>query len=107
VRGSAEITRYLIAEGHRNIWYIGNRRLPCLLAALTATSDHEEADLEPRFSEISSEDRELGYLAVKALLASGERPPRFCCTDQAASGVYQALQNLESNSRRHQCRGLQ
>jgi len=53
----------------------------------------KEADLEPRFSEISSEDRELGYLAVKALLANGERPTAlFVGTDQAASGVYQALQ---------------
>jgi len=53
----------------------------------------KEADLEPHFSEISSEDRELGYLAVKALLASGQRPTAlFAGTDQAASGVYHALQ---------------
>jgi LacI family transcriptional regulator len=94
VRGSAEITRYLISQGHRNIWYIGNQRLPwfarCARGYLQAMS---EADLEPRFSEISSEDRELGYLAVKSLLASGERPTAlFVGTDQAASGVYQALQ---------------
>ncbi len=94
VRGSTEITRYLIAEGHRNIWYIGNRRLPwfarCADGYLCAM---KEAELEPRFSEISSEDRELGYLAVKALLARGERPTAlFVGTDQAASGVYQALQ---------------
>ena len=94
VRGSTEITRYLIAEGHRNIWYIGNQRLPwfarCADGYLRAM---KESDLEPRFSEISSEDRELGYLAVKALLASGERPTAlFVGTDQAASGVYQALQ---------------
>jgi LacI family transcriptional regulator len=94
VRGSTEITRHLIGEGHRNIWYIGNRRLPwfarCADGYLRAM---KESDLEPRFSEISSEDRELGYLAVKALLASGERPSAlFVGTDQAASGVYQALQ---------------
>ena len=94
VRGSMEITQHLIAEGHRNIWYIGNRRLPwfarCADGYLRAM---QEADLEPRFSEISSEDRELGYLAAKALLASGERPTAlFVGTDQAASGVYQALQ---------------
>jgi LacI family transcriptional regulator, galactose operon repressor len=94
VRGSTEITRYLIAEGHRNIWYIGNRRLPwfarCADGYLRAMN---EADLEPHFSDISSEDRELGYLAVKALLARGERPTAlFVGTDQAASGVYQALQ---------------
>jgi DNA-binding LacI/PurR family transcriptional regulator len=94
VRGSVEITRYLIAQGHRNIWYIGNQRLPwfarCARGYLQAM---KEADLEPRFSEIGSEDRELGYLAVKSLLTSGERPTAlFVGTDQAASGVYQALQ---------------
>ena len=96
VGGSTEITRYLITQGHRNIWYIGNQRLPwfarCARGYLQAM---KEADLEPRFSEIGSEDRELGYLAVKALLASGERPTAlFVGTDQAASGVYQALQEL-------------
>lgn len=94
VRGSAEITRYLISQGHRTIWYIGNQRLPwfarCARGYLQAM---QEADLEPRFSEIGSEDRELGYLAVKALLTNGERPTAlFVGTDQAASGVYQALQ---------------
>jgi len=94
IGGSSEITRYLIAEGHKNIWYIGNRRLPwfarCADGYLRAMN---EADLEPHFSEISSEDRELGYLAVKALLARGHRPTAlFVGTDQAAAGVYQALQ---------------
>ena len=60
----------MISQGHRNIWYIGNQRLPwfarCARGYLQAM---EEADLEPRFSEIGSEDRELGYLAVKALLS--------------------------------------
>jgi DNA-binding LacI/PurR family transcriptional regulator len=94
IRGSTDITRYLIAQGHRNIWYIGNQRLPWFArCAKGYRQAMKEADLEPRFSEISSEDRELGYLAVKALLASGQRPTAlFVGTDQAASGVYQALQ---------------
>ena len=94
IRGSTDITRYLILQGHRNIWYIGNQRLPWFARCATGYRQAmKEADLEPRFSEISSEDRELGYLAVKALLASGERPTAlFVGTDQAASGVYQALQ---------------
>jgi len=94
VRGSADITRYLIAQGHRNIWYIGNQRLPWFArCARGYRQAMKEAELEPRFSEIGSEDRELGYLAVKALLATGERPTAlFVGTDQAASGVYQALQ---------------
>lgn len=94
VRGSTEITRFLIAQGHRNIVYIGNRRLPwfarCADGYLRAMT---EADLEPRYSGIRSEDRELGYLTIKALLAGGERPTAlFVGTDQAAAGVYQALQ---------------
>ena len=94
IRGSADITRYLISQGHRNIWYIGNQRLPwfarCARGYLQAM---KESDLEPHFSEIGSEDRELGYLAVKSLLSNGERPTAlFVGTDQAASGVYQALQ---------------
>lgn len=94
VRGSADITRHLIAQGHRNVWYIGNQRLPWFArCARGYRQAMKEADLEARFSEIGSEDRELGYLAVKALLASGERPTAlFVGTDQAASGVYQALQ---------------
>jgi LacI family transcriptional regulator, galactose operon repressor len=96
IRGSAEITRYLISQGHRNIWYIGNQRLPWFARCARGYDQAmKEADLEPRFSEIGSEDRELGYLAVKALLAGGERPTAlFVGTDQAASGVYQALQEL-------------
>lgn len=94
LRGSADITRYLIAQGHRNIWYIGNQRLPWFArCAAGYRKAMKEADLEPRFSEISSEDRELGYLAVKTLVARGEKPTAmFVGTDQAASGVYQALQ---------------
>jgi DNA-binding LacI/PurR family transcriptional regulator len=94
VRGSAEITRYLIAQGHRNIWYIGNQRLPWFAhCGRGYRQAMKEADLQPRFSEIGSEDRELGYLAVKSLLAQGEHPTAvFAGTDQAASGVYQALQ---------------
>jgi LacI family transcriptional regulator len=96
VRGSSEITKYLISQGHRSIWFIGNLRLPwfarCAKGYLEAM---KEAGLEPHFSEIYSEDRELGYLAVKSLLASGERPTAlFVGTDQAASGAYQALQQL-------------
>ena len=94
VRGSAEITRYLVAQGHRNIWYVGNQRLPWFARCARGYRQvMKEADLEPHFSQIGAEDRELGYLAVKALLANGERPTAlFAGTDQTASGVYQALQ---------------
>ena len=54
-----------------------------------------EAGLEPRYSEIRSEDRELGYLAVKSMLAKTASPTAiFAGNDQAATGVYRALQEL-------------
>lgn len=94
VRGAAEITQYLISQGHRAIWFIGNQRLPWFARCAEGFSrTMKDAGLEPRFSEIRSEDRELGYLAVKSLLASGERPTGiFAGNDEVASGVYQALQ---------------
>jgi DNA-binding LacI/PurR family transcriptional regulator len=93
-RGSAEITQHLIAMGHRKIWYIGNRSLPWYArCARGYTQSIEDAGLEPYYSEISSEDRELGYLAVKSLLAKKENPTAiFAGNDQAATGVYRALQ---------------
>jgi DNA-binding LacI/PurR family transcriptional regulator len=96
VRGSNEITKYLIGQGHRLIWFIGNMRLPWFARCAKGYQEAmKEAGLEPHFSEIYSEDRELGYLAVKSLLANGDRPTAlFVGTDQAASGAYQALQQL-------------
>jgi DNA-binding LacI/PurR family transcriptional regulator len=94
VRGAAEVTQHLISRGHRSIWFIGNQHLPWFARCAQGYSQTmKDAGLEPRFSEIRSEDRELGYLAAKSLLASGERPTAlFAGNDQAASGVYQALQ---------------
>jgi DNA-binding LacI/PurR family transcriptional regulator len=94
VRGAAEVTQHLISRGHRSIWFIGNQSLPWFARCAQGYSQTmKEAGLEPRFSEIRSEDRELGYLAVKSLLANGDRPTAlFVGNDQAASGVYQALQ---------------
>jgi DNA-binding LacI/PurR family transcriptional regulator len=94
VRGSQELTRHFIAQGHTAIWYIGNLRLPWFARCYKGYEEAmKEAGLAPKVKEIHSEDRELGYLAVKSLLASGERPTAlFTGTDQAASGAYQALQ---------------
>ena len=96
VRGSAEITRHLISLGHRKIWYVGDQRLPwyarCAEGYRIAMQD---AGLGARFSEIRSEDRELGYLAVKSLLSNGEKPTAiFAGNDQAAAGAYRAIQEL-------------
>ena len=94
VRRSAEVTQHLISQGHRSILFIGNQRLPWFARCAQGYSQTmKEAGLEPRFSEIRSEDRELGYLAIKSLLASGERPSAlFAGNDAVAFGAYQALQ---------------
>lgn len=96
VQGSAEITQYLISLGHRRIFYIGDQRLPWYARCAEGyRRTMRDAGLEPRYSEIRSEDRELGYLAVKSLLANGERPTAiFAGNDQAAAGAYRAVQEL-------------
>jgi DNA-binding LacI/PurR family transcriptional regulator len=94
VRGAAEATQYLISQGHRNIWFIGNQRVPWFERCGRGYRQvMEEAGLEPHFSELQADDRELGYLAVKSLLTNRSRPTAiFGGNDDIASGVYQALQ---------------
>jgi len=96
LRGSAEITQHLISMGHRKIWFIGDRGLPWYArCAQGYTQTMIEAGIEPHYSEIRSDDRELGYLAVKSLQAKNEKPTAiFAGNDQAATGVYRALQEL-------------
>lgn len=94
VHGASEVTNYLISQGHRTIHFIGDQRFPwyarCAAGYRLAMID---AGMEPRFSDIHSEDRELGYLATKSLLINGQRPTAiFAGNDQAAAGVYEALQ---------------
>ena len=93
-RGSSEVTQYLISQGHRAIYFIGDRRLPWYARCAEGyRQTMQEAGLEPAFSEIHSEDRELGYLAAKSLLVNRRRPTAiFAGNDQAAAGVYAALQ---------------
>ena len=94
VRGGAEMTQHLIAQGHRNIWFIGNQRVPWFERCGRGYRQvMEEAGLEPHFSELQADDRELGYLAMKSLLTNRSRPTAiFGGNDDIASGVYQALQ---------------
>ena len=94
VRGSAELTQYLISQGHRIIHFIGDQRLPWYSRCAEGyRRTMKDAGLEPHFSNIHSEDRELGYLAAKSLWSYGQRPTAiFAGNDQAAAGVYGALQ---------------
>ena len=99
VQGAFELTSHLIAEGHRDIWFIGDIELPwyarCAEGYRKAMS---QATLEPRLSEIHSDDRQLGYLAMRSIVSRGEPVTAvFAGSDQIASGVYEALRQLGLN----------
>lgn len=95
-RGAAEMTEYLIGQGHRDICFIGDQRLPWYARCGGAFRTTMEASgLRPFVSEIRSNDRELGYLAAKSLLASrGPMTAVFAGNDQTAAGVYRAFQEF-------------
>jgi DNA-binding LacI/PurR family transcriptional regulator len=99
LQGAFELTSHLIAEGHRDIWFIGDVELPwyarCAEGYRKAMS---QAALEPRLSEIHSDDRQLGYLAMRSIVSRGEPVTAvFAGSDQIASGVYEALRQLGLN----------
>jgi DNA-binding LacI/PurR family transcriptional regulator len=51
-----------------------------------------DAGLQPRLSEIHSEDRQLGYLSIRSIVSRREPVTAvFAGSDQIASGVYEAL----------------
>ncbi len=95
-RGAAEMTEYLIAQGHRDICFIGDQRLPWYARCGGSFRKTMEASgLRPIVSEIRSNDRELGYLSAKSLLASRCRMTAvFAGNDQTAAGVYRAFQEF-------------
>lgn len=93
VEGAYELTRHLIGEHHRDIWFIGDTRLPwyarCASGYRRAMT---ESGLEPRLSEIYSDAKQLGYLAMRSIISRGEPVTAvFGGTDQIACGVYEAL----------------
>lgn len=93
LQSAYEMTRYLQSLYHRNIWFVGNTMLPWFARCY---SGYERAmkgsGLKPRLSEFySSDDEEMGYLATKSILGSGEKVTAvFAGTDLAARGVYRA-----------------
>lgn len=93
VGGSAEMTEHLAGLGHQDIWFIGNRQLPWFhRAAEGYRRGMTAAGLEPRFSDVNADSRELGYLAAKMILSRRERVTAvFAGSDQVAHGVYKAL----------------
>ncbi len=92
-QGAYELTRHLIEEKHRDIWFVGDVGLPwyarCAQGYRCAMT---EAALEPRMSDIHSDDKQLGYLAMRSILSRGEPVTAvFGGSDQIARGIYEAL----------------
>ena len=95
-QGGHDITRYLISLNHRDIWFVGNIRLPWFARSFAGYSRAmEEAGLAVRSSSIDSgDDTEAGYLGTKSLLARGEPVTAiFAGNDSTAHGVYKGLRD--------------
>jgi DNA-binding LacI/PurR family transcriptional regulator len=95
-RGGSDITRYLIGLGHRDIWFVGNTRLPWFARCFAGfNQEMDEAGLAPRHISIDSEnDGEVGYIGTKSLIARGEPVTAiFAGNDSTAHGVYKALRD--------------
>jgi DNA-binding LacI/PurR family transcriptional regulator len=93
VQGAFDLTAQLIADGHRDIWFIGDVALPWYARCAAGYSESmKQAGLQPRFSEIHSDDHQLGYLAMRSLLSRREPVTAvFAGSDQIARGIYDAL----------------
>jgi LacI family transcriptional regulator len=94
IQGAYDLTAHLIADGHRDIWFIGDVDLPWYARCARGYSESmTAAGLRPRLSQIHSDDRQLGYLALRSILSSGDPITAvFAGSDQIARGVYEAVQ---------------
>lgn len=92
-QGAYDLTTQLIADGHRDIWFIGDVDLPWYARCAEGyCKSMRQAQLQPRMSEIHSDDRQLGYLAMRSILS--RRVPVtavFAGSDPIARGVYDAV----------------
>lgn len=93
VTGARDLTNYLIMQGHRDIWFIGDTDLPWYARCYQGYRESMlHAGLQPKISEIHSEDQQLGYLAMKSILSRNEPVTAvFAGSDQIARGVYEGL----------------
>jgi LacI family transcriptional regulator len=96
IQGAFELTSHLIAGGHRDIWFIGDVDLPWYARCAEGyRKSMLQAGLQPRLSEIHSDDRQLGYLATRSIISRREPVTAvFAGSDQIAGGVYDALRQL-------------
>jgi DNA-binding LacI/PurR family transcriptional regulator len=96
IQGSHDMTRYLVNLGHRQIWFVGNTRLPWFARCYEGYSRAMvEAGLTPRQSSIdSADDNESGYLGAKSLFSRKEPVTAiFAGNDQTAHGVYKGIRD--------------
>jgi DNA-binding LacI/PurR family transcriptional regulator len=93
VQGAFDLTTHLVGEGHRDIWFIGDSDLPWYARCARGYREGmTAAGLQPRCSEIHSDDRQLGYLAMRSILSRREPVTAVMAgSDQIARGVYEAL----------------
>jgi DNA-binding LacI/PurR family transcriptional regulator len=95
-QGAIDLTRYLQSLGHRDIWFVGNTRLPWFARRYSGYCHAmREAGLEGHLSEVDTEkDQDLGYLATKSLLARNAPVSAiFAGGDHPAEGVCRALRD--------------
>jgi DNA-binding LacI/PurR family transcriptional regulator len=96
VRGAYDLTRHLLSLGHRDIWYVGNTRLPWYSRRYEGYQRcMKEAGVPPLLSDIASDDsRDIGFLATKRILDRDQPVGAiFAGDDAAATGVYRALRD--------------
>jgi DNA-binding LacI/PurR family transcriptional regulator len=93
VQGAFDLTSQLVTDGHRDVWFIGDVELPWYArCAQGYRQSMVHAGLQPRLSEIHSDDRQLGYLAMRSILSRRDPITAVIAgSDQIASGIYEAL----------------
>jgi DNA-binding LacI/PurR family transcriptional regulator len=95
IEGAYEVTRYLQGLGHQRISYVGNCRMPWFARRYEGyRRAMQEAGLTPLLNDFDSTNaEEVGYLATKSILKSGESVTAiFAGEDAAARGTYKAIQ---------------
>jgi LacI family transcriptional regulator, galactose operon repressor len=96
ILGAFDVTRYLQSLGHRDIWFVGNCRLPWFARTYEGyRRAMEQAGLPVRHSEIHAEDpQDVGYVGARSLFTRGESVSAiFAAHDEAAQGVYRAARD--------------
>jgi DNA-binding LacI/PurR family transcriptional regulator len=95
IEGAYEATRYLQSLGHRQLWYVGNCRLPWFARRYEGyRRAMEAAGLPPLLQDLDSDKpEEVGYLATKSILKKSGEPVTaiFAGEDIAARGAYKAI----------------